>query len=93
MPEVRAFWHSPSHPNVGGFIVPRVGEGGPLQGIVYLGSRASLVGLLRGIMLDELGDDFRGFGSTIHLFEDSYRREKEGQFITHWLLATERRLG
>jgi hypothetical protein len=93
MPEARAFWYSPSHPNVGGLIMPQVGNAGPLQGVVYMGSRVSMVGLVRGILIDELGDDFRGFGPTLHVYEESYRREKEGQFIARWLLATERRLG
>jgi len=88
-PNMRGFWHETTMPNVGGMVLPQVGEYGSIEGLIFLGRKPDVTGVILGIVIDELGEDFRGFGPGPLVQRSSRHRNEIGEQIVSLLLALE----
>lgn len=89
MPEMRGFWHSSSPLNFGGLVLPQVGFAGFVEGVVFLGSRNTMEGLIVPTLSRLIGDDMRGYGSCPLFDERAVLRERMGQYLAEWLMRLE----
>jgi hypothetical protein len=90
IPEMWGQWRAPlrERPNVGALVVIQVGEAGPVDGIVFPGSRTIVSSLVVTALRQELGDDLRGIGAG-PAFGRQHGQFSEGTFLTEWLVRTE----
>lgn len=89
--EVNGFFHAPhgDRRHLGGLVVRCLeGTGAALRGIIFPGRDHTLQGIVT-MLRSELADDFRGFGMSIDLHEDSRRKRNEGTALVDWLIDYE----